>query len=135
MRASAPSRRRTLLPQLEKETPLVAIAAARRVVEEASVYLGVLLPSRYAFRLAARAHLAFAQSPTFRRGFRHRADGGRERLYVYLRHWLAAILYDDAPALFARLPTGYRTGQPLPDRAPSNFDGPLSPDARLLLGV
>jgi hypothetical protein len=123
-------RRRTLLPQLEKETPLVASAAARKVLEEASLFLGVPLPSRYAFRLAARAHVAYAQSPTFRRGFRRRADGGRERLHAFLRHWLSSFLYHDAPALFARLPAGYRTGEPLPDRI--RDDDTLSPHARLL---
>jgi hypothetical protein len=117
MPSPRPLRRRTLLPQFEKETRLVAIAAARTVTEEASVYLGVSLPSRYAYRLAVRTLVAYAQSPTFRRGFRNRADGGRERLYVFLRHWLADILHDDAPVLLDRLPRGFRTGQPLPNEA------------------
>ncbi|HVS52848.1 MAG TPA: hypothetical protein VHD62_10890 [Opitutaceae bacterium] len=120
------TRRRVRRPQLEKETPLVAIAAARRVLEEASLFLGTPLPSRYAFRLAARAAVAFAQSDTFRRGFRHRADGGRERLYVYLRHWLADLLCGEAPALFAQLPRDFCTGAPLPE--------PLSVEARQLAG-
>jgi hypothetical protein len=127
----APLRRRARNPQLERETPLVAIAAARQVVEEASLFLGEPLPSRYAAGLAFDARIAFARSPTFRRGFRHRSDGGRERLYVYLRHWLADRLHSERPELFRRLPASYCTGEALPAPAP----GPLSNDARLLFGT
>ena len=141
MRPPTRPRRRGLRPQLEKETRLVALAAARSVVEEASQWFGAPLPTRYAYRLAVQAHVAYAQSDTFRRGFRRRPDGGRERLYAFLRHWLAAILHTDAPALYARLPLGYRTGEPLPARALAPWPRPLplpasspflSPETRLL---
>jgi hypothetical protein len=50
---------------------------------------------------------------TFRRGFHHRADAGRERLDYYPRRWLADHLRHEHPALFRRLPAGYCTGAPL----------------------
>jgi hypothetical protein len=122
-------RRRARNPQLERETPLVAIAAARQVLEEASLFLGVPLPSRYAAGLAFAARIAYARSLSFRRGFRQRADAGRERLYCYMRHWLADRLYRECPALFVRLPSDYRAGHALP--APVW----LSNEARLLCGA
>ena len=128
-------RRRPRRPQLETATPLVAIAAAWQVIEEASLFLGVPLPMRYASGLAFRAKITFAHSPSFRRGFRQRADAGRERLYTYMRHWLAASLEEEHPALLAKLPVGYRTGQPLPAASPTppRFSSPtLSNEARLL---
>lgn len=123
-------------PQLERETPLVPIAVARQVLEEASHFLGVPLPSRYAAGLAGDALRAYAHSPTFRRGFRHRADAGRERLYCYMRHWLADRLHRERPALFRRLPADYCTGAPLvPIHSPAPRDPAalwLSPEERLL---
>lgn len=131
--------RRALRTRFERCTQLVPLAAARQVLEEASLYLGVPLPMRYAAGLAFRAERAFVHSSSFRRGFRGRADGGRERLYVYFRHWLAARLKAERPALFARLPASYCVGEPLPAplaprtdfRTPS-AETPLSPAARLL---
>ncbi|MEO7415258.1 MAG: hypothetical protein ABIZ81_18085 [Opitutaceae bacterium] len=129
-------KRRAWLPQLEARTPLVAIAAARQVLEEASLWLGEPLPSRYAAALAFRAKITFAHSASFRRGFSRRADAGRERLYVFLRHWLAARLHADRRQLFQKLPAGYCTGEPLTARAAAPAEpGTLSNEARLLLAV
>jgi len=133
MPATTALRRRPRRPQLETATPLVAIAVARQVLEEASLFLGVPLPARYAAGLAFRAKITFAHSPTFRRGFCHRADAGRERLYVFMRHWLAARLHREQPALFRRLPAGFCSGEPLPrsPRVPPERTW-LSNEARLI---
>lgn len=120
-------RRRARNPQIVRCTELVPIAAAREVVDEASRWLGVLLPSRYAVRLAYRAHIIYANSPSFRRILDRPGLAARDNLYVFLRHWLAARLYADRPDLFRRLPDGYRTGEPLPADSV-----PLSPEARQL---
>jgi hypothetical protein len=128
--------RRARLPQLEARTLLVAIAAARHVLEEASLWLGEPLPPRYAAGLAFRAKITFAHSASFRRGFSRRADAGRDHLYVYLRHWLAARLHADRPRLFRKLPAGYCTGEPLPASTKALSEGvTLSNEARLLRAI
>ena len=109
-------------PQIVACTSLVPLAAAREVLDEASRWLGVTLPPRYAVRLASQAHLVYANSPSFRRALSRPGLAARDRLYIFLRHWLAARLHAERPALFARLPRDYATGTPPPDQ-------PLSPPA------
>jgi len=125
--------RRARRPQLEKATPIIALAIARQVVEEASLWLGVALPSRYAAGLAHRARRVFAHSELYRPRFAAAGDAGRDRLYVFMRHWLAARLDAEQPRLFRLLPPGFAAGEPAPERprspAPS---APLSAESRLL---
>jgi hypothetical protein len=110
-------RRRARNPPIVARTHLVPLAAAREVLDEASRWLGVTLPSRYAIRLASHAHLIYANSRSFRRALARPGDDARDRLYVFLRHWLAARLHAERPALFARLPRDYATVTPPPDVA------------------
>ena len=125
-------------PQLERDTPIVAIAAARQVVEEASLWLGVPLHARHAAALAFRARVTYAHSPSFRTKLRRPGDAGRDTLYVFMRHWLAARHTETSPALFARLPADYAWGGvELPFTAPTRHPAPaegLSVEARSLLG-
>lgn len=135
----------TPLPQIERETFLSPTAVARQVIEEASRWLGVPLPGRYAAGLAFRAHRCYAHSPSFREKIRRPGDRGRNMLYVFMRHWLAARFCEERPDLSARLPRSYATGEPLPARttvarAPAPqpataADSWLSPDARLLIAI
>ena len=127
MRASAlaPRRRLALRPQLERDTPLVAIAAARQIVEEVSLGLGIFLGGRYATRLAHRAKLTYAHSPSFREKLRRPGDAGREQLYLFMRHCLAARFHAERPELYSALPREFALGEPL---------APLSNDARLIGG-
>ncbi len=121
---------------LERDTPLVALAAARQVVEEAVRWLGVALPDAHAVWLAGRARLCYARSASFRAKLvRRGGDEDREALYAYLRHWLAARFHETEPALFARLPAGYAWGgAELPDGVCAAAGGdPLSVEARGLM--
>ena len=123
---------------LERDTPLVALAAARQVVAEAERWLGVQLPAGEAERLAGKARTAYARSEAFRRKLARRADDAdRETLYAFLRHWLTARLNAEAPACFARLPPGYAWGgEDLPEGlCPEAAHDPLSVEARGLLLV
>lgn len=134
MRTLRSRRRFTALPRLEVRTPLVAMAVATTVVEEASVWLGAPLPSRYAAGLAHRARRCYAHCASFRRRVDRHGTAGRETLYVFMRHWLCARLHEERPDLLARLPADYRTGAELP---PPTLTAPvdvplLSNDARLL---
>jgi len=129
-------RRHGLRPQLEDCTPIVAIAIARQIVEEASLWFGEPLPTRYAAGLAHRAHRFFVHSPRHRRRWIASPEAGRDWLYVFMRHWLAGRLYLERPALYARLPARYAAGEPLPATpAPPCAAALLSNDARLLLAV
>ena len=116
--------RRPRRPQLEKETPLIAIAAARQVVEEATLWFGLPLPARYAAGLAFKAQRCYAQSPSFREKMRRPGDESRDLLYVFLRHWLAARLHTDRFDLYVRLPRGFATGEPpkVKDRRESDLN-------------
>ncbi|HLP03762.1 MAG TPA: hypothetical protein VK163_17165 [Opitutaceae bacterium] len=112
MPAAVSTRRIVRRPQLESDTPLVALAAARSVLDEAAVLVGQPLPARFAARLAHRARRVYGHSDSFRRKLRARGDSGREWLHVFLRHWLAALLRDESPTLFARLPAAFANGSP-----------------------
>jgi hypothetical protein len=129
-------------PQLERETPIIAQAAARQVVEEAARWLGVQVPARYAAGLAHRARVTYAHGAAFRQKLRRAGDEGRDTLYAFMRHWLAARLQADRPEWFARLPQDYVWGGVeltgvSPCRVshmtlPSPDDEPLSVEARSL---
>ena len=79
-------RRRARNPPIVASTQLVPLAAAREVLDEASRWLGVTLPSRYAIRLATQAHLVYANSRSFRRALARPGDAARDRLNaIYAR--------------------------------------------------
>ncbi len=105
---------RARCPQIDECHSLVPIAAARQVIEKASRWLGVPLHGRYAARLAFQARRCYAHSPSFRAKLRRPGDAGRDLLYVFMRHWLAARLQAERPALYARLPKDYSCGTELP---------------------
>jgi len=57
---------------------------------------------------------AVTRTPTcFARKSAGPATKGRDLLYVFMRHWLAARLKIDRPKLYARLPVSYASGAPL----------------------
>lgn len=136
-------------PRLERETLLAPQAAAERVIEETTGWIGTRLPRRYALRLAWQARIIFAQSPSFREKIRRPGDRGRDLLHDFMRHWLAARLKSERPELFRALPAGFAWGEspaapairmPPPPAArklspPDLVEVFLSPDARLLVAV
>ena len=85
----------------------------KRRLAEASCWLGAALPARYAAGLAFRARRCYAHSESFRVKIRRPGGAGRDMLYVFMRHWLAARLHMERPALYARLPKDYSCGAPL----------------------
>ena len=101
-------------PQIEELFALLPIAAARQVVAGAARWLCVPLPERYATRLAIQARRCYARSELFRKKICRPGDKGRDLLYVFMRHWLAARLKSERPSLYARLPRDYDRGAELP---------------------
>jgi hypothetical protein len=102
--------------RVEHTTPLVPAAVARGVWSEASVYLGEELPRSWVPRLVAKAETLCAHNPGFRRRLWSAGDAGRDWLWAFMRHWLAARLHKHRPDLLVRLPAAYSNGEPLPQQ-------------------
>lgn len=109
----SPRRIREPQPRIEKETVLVPAAVAAAVCEEASVWLGEPLPREWQHVLTRRANAIYARNAQFRRQIRGRGTLGRDLLWAFTRHWLAALMQRHRPDLHERLPVGYHVGQPL----------------------
>jgi hypothetical protein len=105
------------VPQMELETPLRPRAVAEAVWEEASIWLEQPLPRRWLRELIAEANTIYAHNPRFRRKLRSNGSTGRDWLWVFTRHWLAALIHERRPHLHARLPVSYNTGHPLPPKS------------------
>ena len=101
---------------IERETPLLPRVVAEAVLAEASEWLDSPLPPSWIDELAARAEEVYDANARFRRTLRSRGDEGRDWLWAFTRHWLAALLQQQAPHLHLRLPASYSTGHNLPHR-------------------
>ncbi len=101
-------------PRIELDTPIVPQAVAEAVWEEAGVWLGEPLPRRWIAELTARANTVYGGNRRFRRLLRRRGHAGRDWLWAFTRHWLAALIWKHRPDLHARLPAAYNVGKSLP---------------------
>jgi hypothetical protein len=101
---------------IERDTPIVPAAVARAVWREASAWLDVELPREWIRRLAVRAEVIYFHNPQFRRKIRGQGNTGRDWLWIFARHWLAAMIQKRSLQLYARLPASYSVGCDLPDR-------------------
>jgi hypothetical protein len=102
---------------IEEDTPIVPEIVAGAVVDEAAR----LAPDHAAELLSRRAELAAAlvekASATYRanpnsvwsRSIRGGGNRGRDTLYAFMRHWLAADLKRNSPDVFSALPRNYGT--------------------------
>ncbi len=89
-------------PDLERDTPLVALAAARAVLESRSAQLDRPLPDSLARQLARRAKVHYVHSPVFRRRLRAPGNRGRDTLHAFMHHWLDEWFADPTPAARSR---------------------------------
>ncbi len=117
--------RRPNPPRIENDTPLALQAVASAVWEEASQWLGEELPRAWRVRLTDRAEAVYASSARFRRRLRSPGNGGRDWLWAFTRHWLAALIWKHRRALYSRLPASYSVGHPLPQKHASPASRPL----------
>lgn len=102
--------------RIDEETVLIPRAAAEGVWEEAQAWLHQALPRRWVRELVAHANTVYAHNAGFRRKISGQGDAGRDWLWTFMRHWLAAIMRQRRPQLFARLPAEFCIGRDLPDR-------------------
>jgi hypothetical protein len=108
-RGTRPSNRST---GIARDTPLLPRAAAEAVWEEASEFLGEALPAEWISVLTEKAETIYAHSSNYRRRLRGRGDTGRDWLWSFMRHWLAALLREHRPQWFGKLPSRYSAGAP-----------------------
>jgi hypothetical protein len=123
--------RASLPTALERDTLLMPDAIAESVVQEAERFLKAELPANFAARLAAKAHHLYPRHKHFRKGLNRPGNGGRETLYVFMRHWTASWLKRERYALYKKLPYSFANGHRLPVPAPGvpkNY-----PDAKKLV--
>jgi hypothetical protein len=99
--------------QIDVDTPLRPRAVAEGVWEEASVWLGRPLPRRWLRELIAEAKTVYVHNARFRRKMRANGDSGREWLWLFARHWLAALIHEPRPELHKHLPASYNRGEGL----------------------
>lgn len=102
---------------IEQDTPIVPRAVAEAVCEEVAVWLHEPLPRRWIRELTAQANTVYANNERFARQIRAAGDRGRDQLWVFMRHWLAARLWKHRPEWYARLPASFAVGRELPPRA------------------
>ncbi|MGD0536287.1 MAG: hypothetical protein ABSC03_01450 [Verrucomicrobiota bacterium] len=102
---------------VEQRTPIVPAAVAQAVWSEAVVWLGEELPRGWVARLVAKAETVFSRNRGFRRRLLLQGNAGRDWLWAFMRHWLAALIWKHRRELFDRLPASYSVGDPLPQPA------------------
>ncbi len=113
---AAPPKRPARGIRIDRDTSLIPRAVAEGVCEEVQVWLQTPLPRRWVRELVGHANTVYAHNERFRRRIRGTGNQGRDYLWTFMRHWLAALLQAHRPELHARLPRGYAVGHELPPR-------------------
>lgn len=102
---------------IEKDTELVPQAAAETLVNElAYTYPGVAeLRGELVPLLVKKAEEVYASNASFQKKLRAKGNAGRDWLYAFMQHWLAAEIKRRLPDIFAQLIKdlpNYANGQP-----------------------
>lgn len=104
-----PPRRR-----IQNATPIAPRAAAEAVWQEARVYLKAELPRAWVRRLTVRANMVYQRNARFRALLCKDGDAGRDWLWAFTRHWLAALIWEQQGDMHSRLPAEFLVGRTLP---------------------
>ena len=96
--------------KLAAGTALLTWLGAESVCGKAAHWLDSDAPRQFASLLSARAARLYSANPTFARRLRATGNEGRECLQSFMRHWLAARLARQRPALFRQLPPAFSLG-------------------------
>jgi hypothetical protein len=99
---------------MERDTLLMPDAIAESVCQEVSRFLDLEMPERYAVWLAAKAHRCYSAHRHFYKLMQASGNLARDRLYMFMRHWLANILYLERQDLIYCLPIEFSRGNALP---------------------
>ena len=106
--------RASLPTALERDTLLTPEWIAESVVQEAERFLKADLPAGFAERLAARADYLYPRHRHFKKSLNRPGNGGRDTLYMFMRHWTAGWLKRERHSLYKQLPWSFGMGYPLP---------------------
>ena len=101
---------------VREKPPIIPRAVAEGVWEEVCVWLDQELPREWIRRLAIQADVIYARNPRFRRRLRHKGNAGRDYLWMFTRHWLAAMIHRHNYDLYVLLPASFSVGGDLPVR-------------------
>ncbi|HAB19046.1 MAG TPA: hypothetical protein PLX89_02350 [Verrucomicrobiota bacterium] len=107
---SAPGDRNRSLGRIECETPLLPEVIAEGVWGEACELLRSRLPVSWIQRLADRAETLYVRNARFRRRLQEPGNRGRDWLWAFTRHWLAALIHEHRPHLSNQLPSCFSNG-------------------------
>src|ERR1700722_2698373 len=91
----------------ERDTSLMPWLVAETVCDEVSQFLDVEIPARYAVWLEAKAHRCYSAHRHFYKLMQAGGNVPRDRLYMFMRHWLASFLHLERRDLFHRLPISF----------------------------
>jgi hypothetical protein len=100
-------------PLIENDTLLVPRAVAEGVLEEVVAYLQTELPANWKGQLTTRANVIYQRNARFRALIRRDGEAGRDWLWAFMRHWLAALIRQHSPGLYDQLPREYSVGKAL----------------------
>ena len=87
---------------------------AHSVCDEVARFLDVEIPERLADWLTAKAERCFQRNRRFRHLMQGRGNAPRDRLQMFMRHWLSALLGTERPDLWYALPPAFDLGHALP---------------------
>ncbi len=104
--------RKTFRPGIERDTELMPWLIADSIITEVARWLDLdtSLPADWSDWLDRRAERCYAKSAHFHKLLHRRGNGGRDTLYAFMRHWLAAKMMKEAPALARRMPPEFANG-------------------------
>lgn len=121
-RRSGDAKRVVRIGSIEDDTALMPHVIADGVIGEVARFLRRDIPDReqIAARLDARANHIYRTNERFRKQMRSKSNSGRDHLYAFMRHWLAADLKRHFPGIYEKLPQTFANGEPLRGSAPAS---------------
>jgi len=102
--------KKKVVHDIEEGASLVPEIVAESVIEEVERFLDTGIPHREMTvqGLSMQARATYKANAAWRTKINDR--WGRERLYAFMRHWLASDLKKTAPAIYAKLPSSFSRG-------------------------
>ena len=100
------------MDDIDADTGIIPEAVAEATIEHAQIITGENIKNYRAAEkyLVGHAEAVYAANKDFRKKVQSEADhgnAGRDYLFTYMRHWLAAWLKKHDSKVFRKLPSGY----------------------------
>lgn len=104
------------MDDIAADTGIIPEAVAEAAIEHAQVITGENIKNHRIAEghLVGHAEATYASNKDFRKKVQSEADdgnAGRDYLFMYMRHWLAAWLKKHDSKVFRKLPSGYGVGR------------------------